>query len=201
MKNSIFRVVLATVAAVSCLFAAGCHDDGINEAQAYLDADAKYLSVTKRGVTWSGEAVRIDLRSNTYWTASLAEADREWLALDRMGGDGDAVIELTVAENEGDKRTADIEFRALHGLGFTVTVSQNGAGESYYYYRDDFGTGASMADAAEYGFEPQGIGIFRGGYSSSGVAVDSQNASEGYEGASGGNNLYLHEAGAFVSYG
>lgn len=201
MKNTIFRVVLALFAALSCLLATGCHDDEVNEAQAYLDAESKYLSVTKRGVTWSGEAVHIDLHSNTYWTASLAEADKEWLALDRMGGDGDAVIELTVAENDGDKRTADIEFRALHGLGFTVTVSQNGAGDTYYYYRDDFGTGASMADVAGYEFEPQGIGVFRGGYSASGAVVDSQCASEGYEGASGGNNIYLSDEGAFISYG
>lgn len=201
MKNYIFRIALAAVTVLSCLLTAGCHDDEVSGTQAYLDSGTQYLSVTKRGVTWSGEAVRIDLHSNTYWTASLAEADREWLALDRMGGDGDAVIELTVAENEGDKRTAAIEFRALHGLSCTVTVSQSGAGDSYYYYRDDFGTGASMVDAAEYGFEPQGIGVFRGGYSASGVAVDSGSSSEGYEGASGGNNLYLHDAGAFVSYG
>lgn len=201
MKNCIFRAALAAAAALSCLLAAGCHDDEVNEGHAYLDSDTQYLSVTKRGVAWNGETARIDLRSNTYWTASLAEADREWIALDRMGGDGDAVVELTVAENEGDKRTASIEFRALHGLGFTVTVSQNGAGESYYYYRDDFGTGASMADAADYGFEPQGIGVFRGGYSASGAAVDSECPSEGYEGASGGNNIYLHEAESFVSYG
>ncbi|WP_418992670.1 BACON domain-containing protein [Alistipes sp.] len=200
MKNT-WKVLTLWAAALLFALAAGCQDDDTAGSELYLDAGTNYLALTKRGVTYDGANARIDLRSNTYWTASLSDEAHTWLALDRMGGEGDAEIELTVGENDGEKRTADITFRTLRGLRFTVTVSQSAAGEAFYYYKEDFGTGASMADASEYPLEPTGVGIFRGGYSAAGAYVDSTSPSDGYEGASGGNNLYLEEPGAFVSYG
>lgn len=200
MKNT-WKVLTGLAAAFVLLLAAGCQDDDTAGSELYLDAGTQYIAVTKRGVTFDGDNARIDIRSNTYWTASLPEEAREWLSLDRMGGEGDARISLTVAENDSEKRTCDITFRALRGPTFTVTVSQSAVNESFYYYKENFGTGASMADASEYALEPSGLGIFRGGYSAAGARVDSSSASDGYEGASGGNNLYLEEPGSFLTYG
>lgn len=201
MKHTIGKFLLTVAAALAVCFAAGCQDDETSDGQLYLDAASTYLSVTKRGVTYNGTEAQINIRSNTYWTAAIPEADREWVALSKMGGDGDADLTVTVAENDGEKRTSEIVFRTLRGPDLTVTLSQSAVTESFFYYRENFGTGASMAEVSEYAFEPDGLGVFRGVYSAAGAWVDAASESAGYEGASGGNNLYLKDAGSFVSYG
>lgn len=200
MKNKLVNFVICVVTLAASFLLGACTKDAPMD-QVYLNAEAKYVSVTKRGVLFNGQPAQINIRSNSYWTATLSEDAKAWLSLSKMGGDGDMDLELTIALNDGEKRTADVTFRTLDGTSLVVTISQNAVTDPFFYYKDTFGTGATMTDLAEMTFEPEGLGIFRGVYSAAGAYADSSSASEEYEGASGGNNILLKDAESFISYG
>ncbi len=89
------------------------------------------ISVTPDSITYasaSPEAVCVDVKCNTSWTA---ETDVDWLILSATSGSGDDSIEVSAKKNSGEagtaaaERTAQIIFRAGSKTA-VVNVTQDG---------------------------------------------------------------------------
>lgn len=179
------------------LAVSGCRTEEIAEA-GYIKAVQENIAVTKKGLTYNGEAVSIQIESNTYWNALIPE-DCDWLTLSAMGADGSVALSADIAENDGEARSVRIEFVTNNAGSAFVTISQATSQEVTYYYRDSF-DGTSIDDQGQMVSEPDGLGAAGGSYAQSGTEVSSLEPSDTYEGASGGNNILLQEGG-YISFG
>lgn len=175
----------------------GCRTEEVAET-GYIRAMQETVAVTKKGLTYDGEAVTIQIESNTYWNALISETC-DWLALSAMGADGSAVLSADIDENEGDARSVKVEFVTRDAGSVYVTFSQAASQEVTYYYRDSF-EGASIDQEGNMVSLPEGIGAGDGAYMQSGAEVSASSPSDTYEGASGGMNILLRE-GSGISFG
>ena len=72
--------------------------------QAVLTVEPKAVSATVEG-----GAFDVTVTSNVEWTVTIPEAAASWLSVDKASAEGNAVVKLTVAANEGfDAREADV---------------------------------------------------------------------------------------------
>ncbi|MCQ2154430.1 MAG: BACON domain-containing protein [Bacteroidales bacterium] len=91
----------------------------------YISTDRAELSANKMGFSSNGSPLSLKLASNIYWTA---QTDAEWVETFPVAGYGsETEVTLTISENTGEERTADIIFSAVDGTRTVVSVRQDKA--------------------------------------------------------------------------
>lgn len=151
------------------------------------------VNLNKLGVGDDGDEAEVEVTSNVYWKLNKAEGD-EWLTVSPMGGSGVTQVSLKALKNEGEARTARLVLETLDGQQKTITVYQSASDEIIHFVATDFGT-QSVSEKTPLKLYTQwnltGVGMMGTEISGQGTFVEAQSPSQGYPGASGGNNLQL----------
>lgn len=198
--KDIFRRIAAVTACTALVWGSSCTDDPETTTEARLDVNTTSISVTKRGVDRNGNDAYVRITSNVYWTASYPEDDREWLTLSALAGDpGTTTLSLSFTANEDvSERRSTIRLETYDGTAREITVVQRGTGEVIILMNDgfagDYNEGTPISRYIPSSTE--GIDAERINYEGTEAFISMENASHGYEGASGGNNVLLKGADA-----
>jgi hypothetical protein len=174
------------VAASMCFFAA-CNTEEVNPDTPFIEVDQTIVDVPSEG----GE-ITLTVTANRPWKLTDNLSDDKWLIPDKTAGDGDAVITLTVAPNAGVSREADIRI-ATSTVYVDVRITQPGAIATQVIYYEDMGkTNVSAnTDVTDHtGWSKEGLGGSGVTYEGN-TQVRTTNASAGYAGAGGGNNVFF----------
>ena len=158
--------------------------------------------VTPPDVAIDGAIIPVTIKSSRNWTVlPLSAENAAWITVSpSSGGSGTKSVEIEVKQNEGLKRgPVSVAFRTADGaITRNVIITQTGNGDVTEIYRETVGT-ASVASpyplvATYTDWAKTGSGASDVTYSaaSGNVSVRSSGqASAGYDGASGGNNVFF----------
>ncbi|MCI6427388.1 MAG: hypothetical protein MR809_00650 [Rikenellaceae bacterium] len=157
----------------------------------------------------------ITLSSTRTWIAEIPAAAKEWVSVSPAQGEASAdpqTIEITVKDNGGFNRSADITFK-IRGGSRILKVNQNGDKgnkEAAVVYHNDFDKGAAeqdankkwpFCDATEIWKNQTGSGITNVEYASKSVSCrNNSNTDSNYSlyPGSGLNNLFFGPAGNYL---
>ncbi len=207
MKNGFKNWVYITGLAVfmGTLFFA-CEPEQGEEIIPRVEVSVQALVINNMGMDPEGNTPSIDVESNVYWIASVQQdEENEWLTIFPSAGTGDTRIELTATSNDSDEeRSATVTLETLSGKTVQILITQTDKNATVYYLVEDMGAEtANMVDVNFFdNWTKTGIGSLFTRYTGvNGALVDSSNPSEGYTGASGGNNILLSEVNSTLIWG
>lgn len=166
-----------------------------------IEVSKPELSVNKKGVSSRGQVVTFDVTSNIYWVIDVPE-EIDWLTLSPRAGYGNVNVKIAVEPNEGIERSVTLYLETKDGYKQPFTVTQGAAGDMIDYFTDSFDGEAVSEDIDVNTFrrwQKEGISYSSINYAGENTFVSSVNASKGYEGASGVNNVYFENANAEFS--
>lgn len=86
--------------------------------------DGKYFNVNSEALNVQATAntITLDVRTSEHWTA---ETNSPWLTVSPSSGVGDAVVSISVAENNGsDNRQGQVIFKPADGRQIVINVTQ-----------------------------------------------------------------------------
>ncbi|MDO9634302.1 MAG: BACON domain-containing protein [Paludibacter sp.] len=171
--------------------------------QPIVEVSSTSLVISRLGLNEEGNTASVNVQSNVYWRVVVIQDD-EWLSVFPLAGTGETTLSLTAPLNDGDTRTAKIVLETFDGSKKEIQVTQNSKDETIYYLFEDMGKVAtSQVDVNFYdGWTKIGIGSLLTKYTGSNAAmVDNQNPSDGYENASGGNNILFSTDESVIVWG
>jgi len=191
MKRTLFkRTSLFMLMAALGFFAVSCVEDEV-VVKPEVNLSASTLTLSRLGMNEEGNTATVDVVSNIYWTLKI-EQEGEWLSVSPAGGTGETTLSFAAPLNDGELRTAKVILETYDGMKKEIQVTQNSKDEVIYYLFEDMGKEAVQQVDVNFfdGWTKVGIGSLLTKYSGANAAlVDSQNPSEGYTSASGGNNV------------
>lgn len=200
MKNRIeWRSCLAAMLAMTML-AISCKDDATDVTEQLSVSQAR-LDIDKSGLTYDGTEAVVEVTSDAFWLMTVSPT-ADWLSAAPMAAGGPAKITISASPNPGMERTAELRLETLAGTRATLTIHQGAASERTVYLRETFGTGASMIPVGDFdGWNASGIGISETAYAGTGVNIDAEEQSSGYNDASAGNNVLFSKVDAPFTIG
>ncbi|MBQ7856648.1 MAG: BACON domain-containing protein [Alistipes sp.] len=190
--KKIFNIFIAMLA----LVAVGC-ETGADDMVYEVSSDRVTIEANRRGIDSNGGQIILNVTSSTYWILNVDEATASWVEFTpKAAGAGTTEVFVTVKENEGEARVAQLMFDTQVGVKETVTINQRGSDEMLSYYCETFGEEAVAEDTNINRFD----GWCTTGFGSNVLVYDgdlsiSATNPSTIEGSSAGNSLYFGEEG------
>lgn len=176
------------------LVALGCEND--TDTMVYeVSSDRVEIEANRRGIDCNGGQIILNVTSSSYWILNVDEATAEWVEFTpKAAGAGTTEVFVTLKENTGDARVAELMFDTQGGVKETVKISQRASDEQLSYFCETFGNEPVAEDTNLNRFQDwtttgfgTGVLVYEGD-----LVVSSTNPST-IEGSSAGNSLYFAE--------
>ena len=176
------------------LVALGCEND--TETKIFeVSSDRVEIEANRRGVDCNGGEIILNITSSTYWILNVDEATAEWVEFTpKAAGAGTTEVFVTVKENTGDARVAELMFDTQAGVKEIVKISQRASDEQLSYFCETFGNELVAEDVNLNRFDDwttTGFGASVLVYDGD-LVLSSTNPCT-LEGSSAGNSLYFDE--------
>lgn len=193
MKNAMKKVFNIFIAMLA-LVALGCEND--TETKTFeVSSDRVEIEANRRGIDCNGGEIILNITSSTYWILNVDEATAEWVEFTpKAAGAGTTEVFVTVKENTGDARVAELMFDTQAGVKEIVKISQRASDEQLSYFCETFGNELVAEDINLNRFDDwtttgfgAGVLVYDGD-----LVLSSTNPCT-LEGSSAGNSLYFDE--------
>ncbi|MDR1680192.1 MAG: hypothetical protein LBS12_00185 [Prevotellaceae bacterium] len=159
------------------------------------------LSISPSSLSFAaaGETKTFTVTSAKAWT--VTSSDPSWCTVSPASGSGDATINVTATANTGAQRPATITVKTTdNSTTKTLSVTQAGAGGGTAIYYESMGavavSGSTVTVALHEGWLKEGSGAGGVTYAGTNTTIRTSVASAGYDGASGGNEVFFGAAPA-----
>lgn len=188
--KKVFNIFIAMLA----IFALACETE--NQTLTYeVSSDRVEIEANRRGIDCNGGEIILNVTASAYWILNVDAATAEWVEFTpKAAGAGTTEVFVTLKENTGDARVAELMFDTQAGVKEVVTISQRASDEQLSYFCETFGNEPVAEDTNLNRFQDwtttgfgTGVLVYDGD-----LVVSSSNPST-IEGSSAGNSLYFNE--------
>ena len=193
MKNAmkkIFNIFIAMLAVV----ALACETE--TQTLTYeVSSDRVEIEANRRGIDCNGGEIILNVTASAYWILNVDAATAEWVDFTpKAAGAGTTEVFVTIKENEGEARIAELMFDTQAGVKEIVKISQRGFQEQLSYFCETFGNEPVAEDTNLNRFQDwTTTGFGTGVLAYDGDLVISSSNPSTIEGSSAGNSLYFNE--------
>lgn len=190
--KKLYRILLLA----GWLFATpACSDSEVDRAD-ILSLSQTAVSINKQGLTYEGGTVTFEVTSNVYWIIHTDD-DADWLSVSPRAAQGSRTVTIEAQANAGARRTTTLRFESRDGMTAEIEVSQGSGSETIYYLKTGAGSQPTVEEIAVGDFsawDTEGVGVQELRITGQNAFVSAYEASAGYDGATGWNNILLRKS-------